>query len=259
MRIVRLSTILVALLVLSACASDLSLQKEQSEALRNLGEVYMRQENYTLALKELRKAEALFPMDYTLQNDLGIAFLAKKEPDLAVTHFKKALEIKPDFGSAKNNLATAYLEKKEWDAAIACSKELLSDNTYTWAHYPLTNMGWAYYHKKEYTVAAQQFAKALDYEPLYVKAMLGLGQTYTALGKTTEAAAVYSEALRTLTDAIKRAPNETGLYYSLARVYTLTRDYKKALNAYDKVVQYAPKSSLAREARKEAERLKYIR
>ncbi len=256
MRILRLSCCLVALMVFSACASDLTLRKEQSEALRNLGEVYIRQENFTLALKELRKAEGIYPLDPTLQNDLGLAYLAKKEPDLAIHHFKKALEIKPDFGTSKNNLATAYLEKKEWDSVIACAKELISDFNYTYTHYPLTNMGWAYFHKKEYELAAQQFTKALNYEPLYVKAMVGLGRTYSALGKKADASAMYSEALRTLNDAVERTPGEAGLYYSLARVYTLTRDRQKALNAYDKVAKYAPKSSLAREARKEAQRLK---
>jgi tetratricopeptide (TPR) repeat protein len=119
-------------------------------------------------------------------------------------------------------------------------------------------MGWAYFNKKEYEQAARQFTKALNHEPLWVKAMLGLGQTYAALGKKTEASAMYSEALRTLKDAIKRTPGEAGLYYSLARVYTLTRDYKQAVNAYDKVLKHAPKSSLAREARKEAARLKTV-
>ena len=61
--------------------------------------------------------------------------------------------------------------------------------------------------------------------------------------------------LQTLEKAARNSPRFAELYFDLANAYTLSRKYKKALDAYKKVVELAPNSPLAVEARKEAESL----
>jgi len=230
-----------------SCATNLESRKRQSEATRNLGEAYMVQGDYTSALRELLKAKKLYSNDPYLQNDLGLTYMAKKKIDLAIQHFKEAVEIKPDYAPAKNNLGTAYLAKKEWDTAIKYFNDVTSDLLYATPHYPLANLGWAYYNKKEYILAEKSYLESLEIESRFIIALRGLGQTYIAMGRIPE-------AVKTLEKAVKNAPRFAALYFDLGRAYTLSGNYKKALNAYNKVMELAPDSDIALKAKNEAKK-----
>ena len=234
---------------LVSCAANLELRKRQEEALRNFGEAYIREGDYTKALRKLLEAEKLYSKDPHLQYDLGLVYMAKERNDLAIHHFKKAVEIKPDYTPAKNSLGTAYLAQKKWDDAIACFKEITGDLLYVTPHYPLSNLGWAYYNKKEYNLAEKYYKDALKIEPRFAIALSGLGKTYIATGRISEAIAV-------LEKAVKNSPGSAELYLDLADAYRLSREYKKALNAYKKVIELAPDSPLAVDAQKEIKGLR---
>jgi Tfp pilus assembly protein PilF len=245
-------TVLVVMafyVVSCATTANMEVKKKQGEALKNLGEVYYKQGDYTSALRELLKAEALYPNDPYLQDDLGLTYKAKKRPDLAIKHFKKALEIKPDYAPAKNNLGTVYLDKKEWDTAIKYFKEVSENMLYATPHIAMANLGWAYYNKKEYTLAEAYYLKALDLEPEFINAQRGLGLTYIAMERIDEASEI-------LERAVKNYPKAALLYDDLARVYVLSHEYEKALDAYHKVIELAPDTAMAKEAEKAARRIK---
>ena len=241
--------LLLVILFMASCAGNLELRKEQAEASRKLGEAYFQDGNYAYALRELYKAEELYPDDHILQNDLGIAYRMRGKPDLAIKHFKKSLELKPDYAPAKNNLGAAYFDKKDWDAAIACYKEVVRNVLYVTPHFPLNNLGRAYYEKKAYKLSEKYYLKALDMEPKFVPALQGLGQTYIAMGKI-------SEAVAALKSAVKEAPEFARAYFNLGKAYRLSRKYNKAYAAYNKVLSLVPETPLAEEAEKEIQRLK---
>ena len=229
--------------------ANIEAMKSRGKASRNLGEAYMGQGDYTAALREFLKAEKLYSKDPYLQNDLGLVYMAKEKIDLAIDHFKKAIEIKPDYTPVKNNLGFAYLAKKNWDDAIVCFKEITGDLLYATPHYPLLNLGWAYYNKKEYVLAKKYYKKALKIEPEFTIALRGLGKTYIAMGKIPEAIAVFEKATIS-------SPRFAELYFDLANACRLSQKYNKALNAYKKVVELAPDSTLAIDAQKEMEKIK---
>jgi tetratricopeptide (TPR) repeat protein len=235
-----------------SCAANLEMQKKQANASRNLGEAYYRQGNYPEALGKFLKSEKIYSGDPFLQNDLGLTYMAMKKMDLAVKHFKKAIEIKPDYAPAMNNLGTAYLNMKEWDAAIRYFKRVTENLVYATPHFPLSNMGWAYYNKKAYALAEEYYLKALEIDPKFINALAGLGKTYTAMGRG-------SEAVATLKKAVKDYPRSGQLYLELARAYIVLGEYEKALIAYDKAMEFAPDSALAREAETEAQKIRKFR
>jgi tetratricopeptide (TPR) repeat protein len=208
----------------------------------------MQQRNFSSALREFLKAEKLYSKDPYLQNDLGLAYMAKDRLDLAIKHFKKAVKLKPDYAPARNNLGTAYLANKEWDVAIACFKEIIDDILYATPHYPLTNLGWAHYNKKEYELAEKYYSDALRLEPNFVIALRGLGRTYIAMERAADAVAM-------LEKTVKKYPRSAESYFYLAKAYSLSGEYKKAISAYNKVVELAPDSPLAVDAQKEAEKI----
>ncbi len=238
-----------SVLFLVSCVANLEAMKSREEASRNLGEAYLGQGDYTAALREFLKAEKFYSKDPYLQNDLGLVYMAKGKINLAINHFKMAVEIKPNYAPAKNNLGTAYLTQKNWDDAIACFEEITGDLLYATPHYPLSNLGLAYYNKKEYVLAEKYYQKALKIEPEFTIALRGLGKTYIAMGKIPEAIATFEKATI-------NSPRFAKLYFDLADAYRLSRKYNKALNAYKKVIELAPDSALAIDAQKEMEKIK---
>ena len=242
-----LSLYLFLIFCIVSCAANTEVRKNQGEAYRNLGEAYMQQGDFSSALREFLKAKKLYSRDPYLQNDLGLAYMAKNRPDLAIKHFKKAVKLKPDYAPANNNLGTAYLAKKEWDVAIACFKKIVDDILYVTPHYPLTNLGWAYYNKQEYKLAEKYYRNALELEPNFIIALRGLGQNYMAMERAADAVAM-------LEKAVKNYPRSAESYFYLAKAYGLSHEYKKAISAFNKVIELAPDSPLARDAKKEVEK-----
>jgi type IV pilus assembly protein PilF len=243
----KLSCLISILLIfaLFSCAANLEKRKHQSKVTRTLGEAYMRQGNYTEALKELLKAEELYPNDHLLQNDLGLVYMAKKSFDNAEVHFKKAIELKPEYAAAKNNLGTVYLATENWDAAIASFREVLGDLLYATPHFPYSNLGLAYFHKGDYRQAELNYLKALEIEPNFVLALRGLGKTYLAMNRISAAISEFEKA-------VQQAPNFAELYMDLGDAYQQSHAYKKALLSYRKVVELAPDTPLSERAAKEA-------
>ena len=241
--------VLLTGLLLSCTTQNVEEQKAQAEAIRNLGEAYLRQGKYRIALKEFKKAESLHPDNPFLHDDIGLAYYYLGEQDQAILHFKKALGIKDDYTPARNNLGNAYAEKKEWDKAIEQYKIVTSDLLYGTPQFPLNNLGMAYYQKKEYGLSTQYYLKALDIKPDFVKALYGLAKTYIALDRV-------SDAIAKLEKAVGISPDLAILYFELAGAYTLNQDYGKAIGAYHKVVQLNPSSTLADRALIEARKIK---
>lgn len=229
----------------AGCAtSGATRSRQQADAVRQLGEAYMSEQNYTMALSELLKAERLNPEDHLLHQDLGIVYMAKGELGLAVPHFKKALEIKPDFAPARNNLGAAYLAMKEWDAAIDCFKLLTKDLLYATPHYPLANLGKAYYEKKEYANAENYYQEALKVEPGFVNALFGLGRTYLSMGQVQKAADYFQRS-------VEAEPLLAEAHFDLAEAHRLLGNIEKARQGYARVVELSPNSDLEREAKQE--------
>lgn len=251
--------VLISTCLIVSCAGNQKMRRQKAEASRKLAGAYISQGNYTLALRELLKAEQVFADDPILQNDLGFVYMQKNSLDLSVKHFKKALKLKPDFPSAKNNLGTAYLKKSEWDAAIACFKPLTENLVYTTPQKPLVNLGWAYYNKKEFQLSEKYYKDALilyreglvkDLD--YILALRGLSLTYMATER-------YSEAVSHLEQAVKDAPRAAQLFFDLGEAYTLTRNFNKARQAYRKVFELVPESVLAQKAKREVQKIENLR
>jgi len=229
------------LVSLIACAGSMEKRKNQARVTRTLGEAYLQQGNYTESLKEFLKAEKLYSNDHLLHNDLGLAYMAKQHYDKAEFHFKKAISIRPEYAPAKNNLGTVYMAKQEWDAAIEQFKTVAGDLLYGTPHFPLANMGIAYYNKQDYINAEKYYLEALELEPNFVIALRNLGITYIAMNKLPQAVA-------TLEKAVKHAPESANTYLDLGNAYHMSGDTQMALLAYQKVISLSPNTPVAETA-----------
>ena len=222
---------------LTACSSQNAEHEEQlASATREIGEAYMRQGDYTSALRELLKAQKLEPEDPFTYNDLGLCYMAKKRMPDAIANFKKAIKLKPSYTPARNNLGTAYLELEEWDQAIAVFQEITKDVLYATPYFPLSNLGFAYYNKKDYPRALKYYKDALKLQPDFVNALRGVGRTYLAMNQGRL-------ALRYLVQAVKKAPKVADIHFELAEAYLLVGEIDQARFSYETVIDLAPADS----------------
>ena len=242
----------LAILAAASCGPSKEQLIRQSKAERELGKQYMLSGDYTLALKHLLDAERIYANDHILQNYIGQAYFLKESYEPAIVHYKKALSIKPDYAVAKNNLGAVYLRQKKWDEAISVFNELTGDLLYATPHYPHYNLARAYYGKKQYQIAEQHFNKALKMEPNFSQAMWGLGLTYLATGRN-------SEAVAALEGAVQISPDFARAQFDLGRAYLKIRNYRKAKAAFGKVAVLSPDSDMGREAKRALEKLKNVR
>lgn len=249
---------LLTLMLLSCATTNTEQLIKQEEASRNLGEEHMRQGNYTMALAELLKAEKFYDKDPFLHYDLGLAYMFKDRLDLAISHFKKAIELKPDYAPAKNNLGNAYMYQKNWDAAIACFKEVSGNLLYATPHYPMMNLGLAYYNKGDFKTAEAWYKEALKHyrdgyrkDAYYVGVVRGLGRTYAAQNRLDEAAELFEAAVR-------ENPRSAGLFFELAEVYKAQRNFPQALITYQKVMALNPDKKLAKKTQTEISALNKV-
>jgi type IV pilus biogenesis/stability protein PilW len=242
---------LLAVMLVTACAPTKTTTPQDIEkaiAARNLGEAYLKEERYTAALGELLKAEKLNPNDHILHNDLGLVYMAKEKSDLAIEHFLKAIQLKPDYSLAKNNLGSAYLIRKEWNKAIPLLTEVTKDMLYATPHYPLANLGWAYYNLANYSKAEKYLDEALDLAPNFSIAQLNLGRVFLATGRLHEARALYEQVA-------EDNPKNPALLLELGRTYRLLGDYRGARLALKGAIEYAEDPELALEASRELRKI----
>ncbi|BBO82947.1 hypothetical protein DSCO28_35130 [Desulfosarcina ovata subsp. sediminis] len=241
---------IMVLLLLSSCATpETTLQNQKNaKASRKLGEAYLADGNFRSALGELLKAEALNPNDPFLHNDLGLVYNKKEKLDLAVIHFKKAIELNPSYSQAKNNLGSVFIIQKQWDNAIAVLEEVTGDMLYATPHFPLTNLGIAYYYKGRYDKARHYLKKALALKPDFFLAQLNLGRTYLATGELNEARTILEKAAETY-------PENPALLLEMGRTYRRLGDSKTAVLALKGAIELTEDSNLAVEASEELKKI----
>ena len=242
--------LLLAVLAISACGTRAPQQKSQeAEAVRELGEAYMAKGNYTMALRELLRAEQIAPNDPYLQNSLGLTYMARGRFEEAVSHFKRALNLRPDYSPARNNLGSAYIALEQWDKAIECFEGVKDDLLYATPYYSLSNLGYVYYMKGRYAEARRYYREALEMERRFPRALHGLGLVALATGDA-------DEAVRRFEQAIKEVPNAAHMYIDLGKAYERKHEYSKALNAYEKAASMARDSRTGDEAEKAIQELR---
>ena len=236
--------LLVAAVSLVACAGQNAQENSRlAESKRTIGEAYMRQGDYTSALRELLEAEKLDPENAFTQHDLGLCYREKGRMTDALAHLNKAVKLKPSYTPARNSLGRVYLEMGQLDKAISIFKEITKDALYATPHFPLANLGLAYYKKGDYPKALEYYHRALKLEPNFVFALHGLGTTYLAMNNGRL-------ALSYLEKALKLAPKVAEIHFEYAEANLLVGNTAQAKVSYENAIDLAtPESEVAAKAK----------
>jgi Flp pilus assembly protein TadD len=244
-----MGVLVAATLALAACTAMQTDRLVRAEALRDLGEAHLLDQNPRGALRELLEAERLNPSDPLTHNLLGLAYDGLGRLDLAGQHFNQALALKPDFSEARNNLAVVLLKQEQYAAAVAHLEQILEDLLYPTPHIAACNLGWAYYRTGRLQLAEQSYRSALDHysgggfrDQTFIRALVGLGRVLLEQDRSRE-------ALGPLQTAAGLVPERAEVQFELGRAYAATGDTNSARQALGKVIDLAPDSDWAKKAR----------
>ncbi|MDE2058197.1 MAG: tetratricopeptide repeat protein [candidate division NC10 bacterium] len=192
-----------------------------------LGVLYAGQGRWADAITALHRAVQIQPADVDAWTNLGWLSSELQQSEKAREAFRRALTLDPAYGRAHAGLAGLYAEAgRDYDRAIEEYQLALSaepDNPrylydMGWVYYRKGMMdealkilteasilspddpagrakiGWARLRRKEYTVAVEEFERALRAQPHYTFARFGLARALQAEGHDDAAAVEYKRA-----------------------------------------------------------------
>ena len=205
------------------------------QAHYNSGITHLNDERYSEAVTAFQNAITLDADFVTAHHNLGVAYLKMETYPRAVSSLERTVTLDPNHKAAHHALALAYLGQQELGKARDAARDALKidanyqparslleaiDPSYTPLPTPSVSevqdvtpsaseqpdvkskqethheLGMTYLDAKMPTEAIAEFQKAIDLEPDFVAAHIGLGSVYLEMEQLDEAEGAAKEALR---------------------------------------------------------------
>jgi tetratricopeptide (TPR) repeat protein len=198
----------------------------------DLGVVHQSLGNRWKAAAQFRASTQLDPAYPEPYKALGDLFLMapRRLFDQAIEAYTKALEIRPFYADAHVGLGDAKAARGEVDGAVAAYQKALSFNPVNAKVH--VSLGKLYYSEKGvYYESVQAYKKAIELDPGYLDARMGLAEVYEDKG-------LYQEAIGEYRKVVEADAKNTGALYNLALVYEKV-DAKEAITLWERYIQLA--------------------
>ncbi len=197
-----------------------------------LGVVHQTLGNRWKAAAQFRASTQLDPMYPEPYKALGDLFLTapRRLFDQAVEAYTKALDIRPFYAEAHVGLGDAKAAQGDVDGAVTAYQKALSFNPINAKVY--VSLGKLYYSEKGlYYESVQAYKKAIDLDPAFLDARMGLAEVYEDKG-------LYQEAIGEYKRVVDADAKNTGALYSLALVYEKV-DPKESITLWERYIKLA--------------------
>lgn len=246
------AAVLLTIFIFVGCATSAPQEENDKAALHlQIGNDYLKKENYPLALKELLIAEELSPANPYVQANLGMVYFMRERYELAEKHYRKSISLKPDFTDAKNNLSRAFIEIGQYRQAEVLLKEVLKDLTYVDFPKAYANYGVLEFKRKNYSNAINYFKKSLERDRENCFTQVYHGRSYLEL-KDTQFAVVQLEKAIPFCSQIE---SDEAHFYSAIALYR-NNQKEKARMRFEELIRVYPSGYNIEKAQKMLELLK---
>ena len=154
-------------------------------------------------------AQRIDPGDAGAYNNLGVVFMKQSEFSEAVKYYGEALRVNPNYAIAHNNLGNALMEQGRLDEATKHHREALRMKSgYANAH---SSLAIALMRQGKLDEAEEHYRKALRISPDHATTHNNLGNILMRQGKFDEAEEHYRKALDINSDYAR----ELGIFFTL--------------------------------------------
>lgn len=244
------------------------------DALNNLGNVYLKREDYQAALKYFKLAadEGHSDARHLARALVNISVAAREigDPVKELNALENAVEVAPQMSLALRALAVRYLAEKRCEEAIGLLVRAVSAeprDVEAWA-----NLSAGYTRNKKYEKAVEAAEEALKIRPDYAIAKANLGIALNSLERFEEAKSwllqaheanlqyynvyqalaqvslnlevEYEEARIWCETGLKLAPNEASLLRTMGDIIA-RQDRRASLSWFEKALEYDPEDVLS--------------
>lgn len=206
MKLAALPRVIIQLLLaalLSACVTTTeapySDKKDEQKALEISGQLartYISRGEWDAAKRHLRYAIETDPKDVEAHEGLALVFQNTGELELAEEHYKKALRYGPDNTRVHNNYAVFLFNQERYREAVKSFNRVIEDVLYAERLNAFLNLGRCYEKLGEPEDAAAAYKRAYLMDEQAVPALLGLAQSYFALGDYPQSQSYYDRFKR---------------------------------------------------------------
>lgn len=246
------AAVLLTIFIFVGCATVAPPEENDKAALHlQIGNDYLKKENYPLALKELLIAEDLSPANPYVQANLGMVYFMRERYELAEKHYRKSISLKPDFTDAKNNLSRAFIEIGQYRQAEVLLKEVLADLTYVDFPKAYANYGVLEFKRKNYTTAISYFKKSLERDRENCYTQVYHGRSYLELKDTAFAVVQLEKAI----PFCSQIESDEAHFYSAIALYR-NNQKEKARMRFEELIRVYPSGYNIEKAQKMLELLK---
>ena len=158
--------------------------------------------------------------------------------DQAIEAYQKALALRAHYAEAQVGLGDAKAAKGDNEGAIAnYQKALTLDPLNARVHFSLAKI---YYGEKGlYYEAVTAYKKAIELDPYFLDARMGLGEIYEEKG-------LYKDAIAEYKRVVESDPKHTGAHYNLALAYEKV-DVKEAVVQWERYIALASQVATEKE------------
>jgi superkiller protein 3 len=199
-----------------------------------LGAVHLALGNRWKAAAQFRAStqlDASYPEPYKALGDFFLT-APRRLFDQAIEAYEKAISLRPFYGGAWVGLGDAKAAKGDVDGAVVAYQKALGFNPVNAKVH--VSLGKLYYSEKNlYYESVTAYKKAIELDPDFVDARMGLAEVYEDKGLYKEAIAEYKRVV----DADQK---NTGALYNLALVYEKV-DAKEAIALWERYIELAGK------------------
>ncbi|HSE03443.1 MAG TPA: tetratricopeptide repeat protein [Methylomirabilota bacterium] len=197
-----------------------------------LGAVHQGLGNRWKAAAQFRASAQLDPTYAEPYKALGDLYLTapRRLFEEAIKAYAKAIELRPFFAEAHVGLGDALAAKGEVDPAVAAYQRGIEYNPMNAKVH--VSLGKIYYTEKGlYYESVNAYKKAIDLDPGYLDARMGLAEVYEDKG-------LYQEAIDEYRRVVDADAKNTGALYNLALVYEKV-DTKEAIALWERYIALA--------------------
>jgi tetratricopeptide (TPR) repeat protein/TolB-like protein len=197
-----------------------------------LGAVHQSLGNRWKAAAQFRASTQLNPTYPEPYKALGDLFLTapRRLFDQAIEAYAKAIDIRPFYADAYVGLGDAKAAKSDVDGAVAAYQKALEFNPINAKVH--VSLGKLYYSEKNlYYESVTAYKKAIDLDPAYLEARMGLAEVYEDKG-------LYREAIDEYRKVVDADAKNTGALYNLALVYEKV-DPREAVTLWERYIELA--------------------